>query len=283
MHDGEKRCDYIALLKAKLKQKGGKFLKPLFVILFESIKGFDCLSGSGDGGKVGECVDDYGVMVGGGGEGIGVVVGIPRIGRRTGRGGGGTREPRGRVGGRTRDQDGQGVIAQQLEDLLHTIIAQVGNHTSNIQGDVRSVNVNNGRNGCSYKEFMACGPKDYNGKGGTISYTHWMEKMESVQDMSGCRANQKVKYTAGSFISGHAAYTDRFHELARLVPHLVTPKNKRIERIGSLRKNAEKRGNGEEPSRDGNVRDEHKRSRAGREFASTTNPVRREYMGVMPK
>ena len=30
--------------------------------------------------------------------------------------------------------------------------------------------------------------------------------------------------------AGHAAYTDRFHELARLVPHLVTPEKKRIER-----------------------------------------------------
>ncbi|GJW47057.1 reverse transcriptase domain-containing protein [Tanacetum coccineum] len=30
--------------------------------------------------------------------------------------------------------------------------------------------------------------------------------------------------------AGHTAYTDRFHELARLVPHLVTPENKRIER-----------------------------------------------------
>ncbi|GKG21678.1 hypothetical protein Tco_0384273 [Tanacetum coccineum] len=29
---------------------------------------------------------------------------------------------------------------------------------------------------------------------------------------------------------GHAAYTDRFHELARLVPHLVTLEGKRIER-----------------------------------------------------
>nr|GFC25022.1 reverse transcriptase domain-containing protein [Tanacetum cinerariifolium] len=30
---------------------------------------------------------------------------------------------------------------------------------------------------------------------------------------------------------GHAAYTDRFHELARLVPHLVTPESKKIERF----------------------------------------------------
>nr|GEY62942.1 reverse transcriptase domain-containing protein [Tanacetum cinerariifolium] len=30
--------------------------------------------------------------------------------------------------------------------------------------------------------------------------------------------------------AGHAAYTDRFHELARLVPHLVTPASRKIER-----------------------------------------------------
>nr|GEY11486.1 putative reverse transcriptase domain-containing protein [Tanacetum cinerariifolium] len=71
--------------------------------------------------------------------------------------------------------------------------------------------------------------------------------------------------------AGHTAYTDRFHDLTRLVPHLVTPKNKRIER------------NGEEPRRDGNVRDNNKRSRTGRAFASTTNPVRREYTGSAPK
>ncbi|GKE77706.1 reverse transcriptase domain-containing protein, partial [Tanacetum coccineum] len=299
----------------------------------------------------------------------------------------------GRVGGRTGDQDGQGgdqgigenggideipdfstLIAQQLQDLFPTIIAQVGNHASSIQGEFRSVNMSNRRNGCSYKEFMACNPKDYDGKGGAIVYTRWIEKMESVQDMSGCGANQKVKYTASSFNgkaltwwntqvqtrgrkatvgmtwedfkglmrkefcpnnelqkleskfwchamvgAGHAAYTDRFHELARLVPHLVTPENKRIKRYiyglapqicamvaatepitiqstilkagmltdeairnGSWRKNTEKRRNGKELSRDGNVRDDNKRSRTERVFSIVTNPVRKEYTGTAP-
>ncbi|GKC80144.1 hypothetical protein Tco_1130918, partial [Tanacetum coccineum] len=31
--------------------------------------------------------------------------------------------------------------------------------------------------------------------------------------------------------AGHAVYTDRFHELARLVPYLVTPKSRMIERF----------------------------------------------------
>ncbi|GKC43690.1 reverse transcriptase domain-containing protein, partial [Tanacetum coccineum] len=150
--------------------------------------------------------------------------------------------------------------------------------------------------------------------------------IESVQDMSGCRDSQKVKYTAGLFIgkalawAGHAVYTDRFHELARLVPHLVTPKGKRIERYvygpalqiqgmvvatepktiqkavqiagtltdealrnGSIKKNPEKRGNGGEPSKDRNVRDNNKRTRTGNAFATTTNPIGRENTGMVPK
>nr|GEV84238.1 transposon Ty3-G Gag-Pol polyprotein [Tanacetum cinerariifolium] len=121
--------------------------------------------------------------------------------------------------------------------------------------------------------------------GGAVVLTRWIEKMESVQDISGCSIDQKVKYTAGLFVGkaltwwnsqirtlsrevvvsmswndfkfmmieefypsygmqkletelwnhamvgvGHAAYTDRFHELARLVPHLVTPESRKIKR-----------------------------------------------------
>ncbi|GKA90355.1 hypothetical protein Tco_0812225 [Tanacetum coccineum] len=47
----------------------------------------------------------------------------------------------------------------------------------NIQGDVSR--------GCTYKEFLAYNPKEYDGKGGAIVYTRWIKKMESVQDMSG--------------------------------------------------------------------------------------------------
>ncbi|GKA01148.1 putative reverse transcriptase domain-containing protein [Tanacetum coccineum] len=199
------------------------------------------------------------------------------------------------------------IIAQQLQNLLSTIVAQVGDQ----------------------------------GRGQGNVYTRWIEKMESIQDMSGCRDSQKVKYTAGSFVgmswedfktltkeefcpsneiqkletelwnhvmvkASHATHTDRFHELARLVPHLVTPENKRIEgyvyglapqirgmvaatepttiqsvvlkaglltneaiRNGSIKKNPKKRGNGEEPSKDRNVGDDNKRSRTVSAFATT--------------
>ncbi|GKD29122.1 hypothetical protein Tco_1239900 [Tanacetum coccineum] len=99
------------------------------------------------------------------------------------------------------------IIAQQLQNLLPTILAQVGDQGRG-QGNGRNQNGNavnddirgNVSRGCTYKEFLACNPKDYDGKGGAIVYTCWIKKMKSVQDMSGCRDSQKVKYTAGSSV-----------------------------------------------------------------------------------
>ncbi|GJY84148.1 putative reverse transcriptase domain-containing protein [Tanacetum coccineum] len=80
--------------------------------------------------------------------------------------------------------------------------------------------------------------------------------------------------------AGHDAYTDRFHELAMLVLHLVTPESRMIER--SIKK-VEKRGNMGEPSKDKNGRDDNKRTRTGNAFATTVNPVGRENTGTWPK
>ncbi|GJV76410.1 putative reverse transcriptase domain-containing protein [Tanacetum coccineum] len=104
------------------------------------------------------------------------------------------------------------IIAQQLQNLLRM-----------------NVIANNDHSGCTYKEFLACNPKEYDGKGGVIVYTRWIEKMESVQDMSRCE-----------------------------------------------------RGHGEKPCKDGNVRDENKRTRTGNAFSTSTNPVRKENTGIEP-
>ena len=77
------------------------------------------------------------------------------------------------------------IIAQQLQNLLPTILAQVGNHANNpenvandnTQGNVRNVIVDNARRGCTYKEFLACNPKEYDGKGGAVVYTRWIENV----------------------------------------------------------------------------------------------------------
>ncbi|GJU62259.1 reverse transcriptase domain-containing protein [Tanacetum coccineum] len=183
----------------------------------------------------------------------------------------------------------------------------------NIEGvnegeNVRNVLVNGNRVGCSYKEFLDCNPKEYDGKGGVVVLTRWIEKMESVQDMSGCSIDQKVKYTAGSLVGkalthemqkletellnhamvgvGHAAYTDRFHELARMAACkrcLICIKGMQISgaltdeavRNGSIKK-VEKRGNMGEPSKDKNGRDDNK-------WTTTANPVGRENTSAWPK
>ncbi|GJY62632.1 putative reverse transcriptase domain-containing protein [Tanacetum coccineum] len=59
--------------------------------------------------------------------------------------------------------------------------------------------------------------------------------------------------------AGHATYTDRFHELARLVPHLVTPESRMIERF--LDKNGR-----------GMIKDDEDWNA----FATTINPVEEE-------
>ncbi|GJS93186.1 putative reverse transcriptase domain-containing protein [Tanacetum coccineum] len=235
------------------------------------------------------------------------------------------------------------IIAQQLQNLLPAMLAQfsnrgnVGNQNTNVvkenvQENVRNVIVNGNPVGCSYKEFLACNPKEYDGKGGDVVLTRWFEKMVFVHDMSGCSIDQKVKYTIGSFMGkaltwwnsqictlsqevavsmswndfkfmmiqefcpshemqkletelwnhamvgdGHAAYTDRFHELARLVLHLITPESRMIER--SIKK-VEKRGSVREPSKDRSGRDDNKRTRNVNAFATTVNPVGRENTGL---
>nr|GEU73061.1 hypothetical protein [Tanacetum cinerariifolium] len=185
-------------------------------------------------------------------------------------------------GGGTSGQAGRG--GGRLEvDLVIGVMVEL-----RVKGDVRNFIENNDHRGCTYKEFLACNPKEYDGKESVIVYSRWIKKMESVQDTSGCRDNQKVKYTVGSFVgkaltAGHAVYTDRFHELARLVPHLVTLKSKRVERNGSIKKNPEKRGTRGEPSKDRNKREDNKITKTENAFASITNHVRRENMGHFAK
>nr|GEW10507.1 reverse transcriptase domain-containing protein [Tanacetum cinerariifolium] len=178
----------------------------------------------------------------------------------------------------------------------------VGNE--NIQENVRNALMNGNRVGCSYKEeFLACKPKEYDRKGGVVVLTRWIDKIENVQDMSGCSIDQKVKYTAGSFV----------------VPRLITSKSRKIQRYvcalasqirgivaatepktiqkvvqisgaltdeavrnGSIKK-VEKRGNVREPSKDKNGRNDNKRTRTGNVFATTVSPVGRENTGAWPK
>nr|GEX60633.1 hypothetical protein [Tanacetum cinerariifolium] len=169
-------------------------------------------------------------------------------------------------------------IAQQLQNLLPTILTQ---------DNVRNVIENN--EGCTYMELLTCNPKEYDGSFVGKALMWWNSQIytrcrEAVVGMSWedfktltieefCSSNeiQKLKtemWNHAMIEAGHAAYIDRFHELSSLVPHLVTPKGKRIKRNGSIKKNPEKRGNEGEPNKDRNLRDDNKRTRTGNTFAT---------------
>ncbi|GJR69970.1 putative reverse transcriptase domain-containing protein [Tanacetum coccineum] len=225
------------------------------------------------------------------------------------------------------------IIAHQLQNVIPQIVTQMtnnmnNNNVNNGNGNNRNGgNGNGGNNGCSYKAFLTCNPRDYDGKGGAIALTQWIEKMESVMDNSGCADNQKVKYATSSFINkaltwwntqvqergheavvgmtweefkallveefcpsnemkkleneswshtmvraNHITYTDQFHELAKLVPHLVTPELKRIGRCGTLSKGSEKRKEVEETSKQGDSRNDNKRVKVGKGYVAAAPP-----------
>nr|GEV47146.1 putative reverse transcriptase domain-containing protein [Tanacetum cinerariifolium] len=229
--------------------------------------------------------------------------------------GGGTGKQVGRDGRGRRPREGNDERVDDLNDqgndqrmganggnLLPAMLAQVGN-----QGNVGNRNGNVIRTQ-SWEVVVSMSWNDF--------------KFMMIEEFCPSHEMQKLEtelWNHAIVRADHAAYTDRFHELARLVPHLVTPKSSKIEkyvyglalqirgmvaatepktiqkgvqifgaltdeavRNGSIKK-VEKRGNVWKPGKDKNGRDNNKRRRTGNAFASTANPVGRDNMGVWPK
>ncbi|KAJ9544040.1 hypothetical protein OSB04_023747 [Centaurea solstitialis] len=180
------------------------------------------------------------------------------------------------------------LLAQQIQDTIPSIVTQVTADINNRQrsnGDQGSDGSGDGNQGCTYKTFMSCKPKEFYGNEGAVGLLAWFDSMESVLHISKCSENRKVEYAAcqlqGMTLTwwniqlrtrGREAaynltwedfkkllieeycsksetqkweaefwnhtmvgmevdkYTERFHELAKLVPHMVTPEEKRIDR-----------------------------------------------------
>nr|GEX31310.1 putative reverse transcriptase domain-containing protein [Tanacetum cinerariifolium] len=148
----------------------------------------------------------------------------------------------------------------QLQNILPQIVTQVTANVNNANGG----DGNHGNNGCSYNTFTTCNPKEFDGKGGVVALTHWIEKMEPVFDNYGCIANQRV----------------RFHELAKLVPYLVTHESSQIKRrltdeavrCGTLTKGNDKRKEMEESSKKGSTWKDNKKAKTGLGFVATVPP-----------
>ncbi|GJR79711.1 putative reverse transcriptase domain-containing protein [Tanacetum coccineum] len=211
------------------------------------------------------------------------------------------------------------IIAQQLQTILPQIVTQVTNNVNNANANGgNGGNGNGGNNGCSYKAFLACNPRDYDGKGGAVALTRWIEKMESARGREAAIGMSWVDFKAllveefypsnemdkleSEFWNhtmvgaNHAGYNDRFHELAKLVPHLVTPESKRIRsailkagiltdevvRCGTLTRSSEKRKEVKETSKQGGSWKDNKKEKVGKGFVMTA-PPRNVNVGAYPK
>ncbi|GKE81555.1 reverse transcriptase domain-containing protein, partial [Tanacetum coccineum] len=208
--------------------------------------------------------------------------------------GGGTGE-RVSIGGRVEDLgkvSNQGNVGNQNGNVVN----------KNVQGNIGNVIVN-GNRVVKYTagSFVGKALTWWNSQISTLSREviismSWNDfKFMMIQENCPSHEMQKLEFKLWNHAmvgAGHAVYTDKFHELARLVPHLVTPESRMIERYvhglalqirrmvattkpktiqkavqisdaltdeavrnGSI-KNVEKRGNVGEPSKDKNGRDD---------------------------
>nr|GEX11271.1 putative reverse transcriptase domain-containing protein [Tanacetum cinerariifolium] len=152
------------------------------------------------------------------------------------------------------------IIVQQLQTILPQIVTQVTNNVNNANGGNGG---NGGNNGCTYKGFMSCNPKEYDGKGAR-----------------GREAAIGMSWVDFKVLLAEELCPDRFHELAKLVPHLVTPESSRIKRVGiltdeavscgTLTKGNEKIKGVKESSKQGGGRNENKRAKVSKGFVAST-------------
>ncbi|GKA34383.1 reverse transcriptase domain-containing protein [Tanacetum coccineum] len=76
------------------------------------------------------------------------------------------------------------------QSLLRNSTNGDGSHSSH--GDNRR-NVQTARP-CFYTDFMKCQPLNFKGTEGVVGLTQWVEKMESVFNISGCAIENQVKF-----------------------------------------------------------------------------------------
>nr|GEZ96647.1 putative reverse transcriptase domain-containing protein [Tanacetum cinerariifolium] len=131
-------------------------------------------------------------------------------------------------------------------------------------------------NGCTYKGFMACNPKEYDGKGGAIALTRWIKKMENVIDNVTPESSRIKRYIGGLApeIQGMLRATQPTTiQSAILRARILTDE---AVSYGTLTKGNEKRKGVEESSKQGGGRNDNKRVKVSKGFVASTT-YRNEY------
>ncbi|GKD56483.1 putative reverse transcriptase domain-containing protein [Tanacetum coccineum] len=203
------------------------------------------------------------------------------------------------------------IIVQQLQTILPQIVTQVTNNVNNANANGGNGG-NGGNNDVLTRHSWLVIPDTIMGK--VVKYaassfinkalTWWNTQVQA----RGCEAaigmswidfkalpmeefcpSNKMEKLESEFWNhtmvgaNHAGYIDRFHKLAKLVPHLVTPELKRIRSkagiltdetvcYGTLTRSSEKRKEVEETSKQGGSWKYNKKAKVGKGFMATTPP-----------
>nr|GEY44526.1 reverse transcriptase domain-containing protein [Tanacetum cinerariifolium] len=109
---------------------------------------------------------------------------------------------------------------------------------------------------CCYTDFMKCHPLNFKGTEGTIGLTRWIEKMESVFNISGCAVENQVKFATCTLLDATLtwwnsqirtlgpdaytmtwirendipAYTNRLQELALICTKFVSNETEKVDK-----------------------------------------------------
>nr|GFC13131.1 hypothetical protein [Tanacetum cinerariifolium] len=101
---------------------------------------------------------------------------------------------------------------------------------------------------CYYADFMKCHPLNFKGTEGAVGLTRWIEKMESIFNISGCAVENQKKMTDKYCPLGEVkkleielwnlkvrdndipAYTNRFQELALICTKFVSNETEKVDK-----------------------------------------------------
>ncbi|GKB91935.1 reverse transcriptase domain-containing protein [Tanacetum coccineum] len=89
--------------------------------------------------------------------------------------------------------DLEGMVVRQLNAALPNLVTQFVEALNANKGNPGG-NPTNNNQGCSYKTFMSCNPKEFYGNEGAVGLSSWIEGMEPKLHISKCSDNSKLEY-----------------------------------------------------------------------------------------
>ncbi|GJX12548.1 putative reverse transcriptase domain-containing protein [Tanacetum coccineum] len=181
------------------------------------------------------------------------------------------------------------IIVQQLKNIIPKFISQVTDNVNNANANGgNGGNANGGNNGFSYKAFLACNPRDYDGKGGAVALTSsfinkaltWWNTQLQPRGREATIGMTWVEFKA--LLMEEFCPSNKMEKLESDAILKVGILTDEAVRCGTLIRSSEKRKEVEETNKQGGSWKDNKKAKVGKGFVATT-PPRNENVGLYSK